>query len=99
MSKNSNLKKKIGEKAYQFLSRNFNDDFLNEHLPSLFGVLADIREIEERELNKLKILLNKKLEVLEEAPKPTKTAKQMLDEAGFVLFDNIQNKNDYLFLT
>ena len=97
MSKNSNLKKKIGEKAYNFLSRNYNDDFLAEHLPSIFDVLSNIRYIQEEEYSKLKILLNEKFEnKKEEVKKTTKTAKQLLDEAGFDLHDNIKEEKDYL---
>jgi len=97
MTKNSNFKKKIGEKAYNFLSRNYNNDFLAEHLPSIFGVLSDIRYIQEGEYQKLKILLNEKFEnQIEEVKKATKTAKQLLDEAGFDLHDNIKEEKDYL---
>jgi len=96
MSKNSNLKKKIGEKAYNFLICNFNDDFLGEHLPSLFLLITDIREIKEEEFSKLKILLNQKLENKKEETKLNKTAKELLDEAGFILFDDIKEKKDYM---
>jgi hypothetical protein len=95
--KNMKLKKKIGEKAYKFLINNYNEDFLGEHLPSLFAVLSDIRHIQESELFKLKILLNSKLEEKSAKKEIKKTAKEMLDEAGFILFDNIHCQEDYLF--
>jgi len=96
MSKNSNLKKKIGESAYKFLNRNYNDDFLSEHLPSLFGLLSDIKYIKEDEYPKLKVLLNTKIEEQKKEKPPTKTAKQLLDEAGFILIDDITCRDDYM---
>lgn len=96
MSKNSKIKKKIGEKAYQFLTRNYSGSFLEEHLPTLFGLLSDIKYIKESEFTRLKALLNKKLDEPEKAKKPVKTAKELLDEAGFILDDEISTKEDYL---
>lgn len=96
MAKNNKLKKKIGEKAYQYLTRNYSDDFLSEHLPKLFGLLTDIRYIAEDEYPKIKKILNLQLEEKQEQKKPTKTAKELLDEAGFDLHDNIREKKDYV---
>jgi hypothetical protein len=94
MSKN--IKNKIGEKAAQYLERNFSADFLSENLPKIFGNLQDIREIPSLEWPNIKILLNKLDEEKGEIAPPKKTAKQMLDEAGFDLDDQIEKKSDYM---
>lgn len=95
MSKN--LKKKIGSEPYNYLIRNYNTDFLSETLPQVFGLLSDIRHLKDADFPRLKIILNDFLKEEEKGKeiKPTKTAKELLDEAGFILDDNIQNKNDY----
>ena len=93
--KNTNLKKKIGEKAYQYLIRNFNDDFLQEHLTATFFNLSEIRDIQESEYNLIKKLLNEKLEDKTEKQPIDKTAHELLDKAGFMLFDDIKTQNEY----
>lgn len=96
MSKNSSIKKKIGEKVYNFLARNYNDDFFGEHLPSLFGQLSDLKYMSESDYPRLKKLLNQKLEGESTLVPISKTAKELLDEAGFILIDNIESKADYM---
>ena len=93
--KNSKIKKKIGEIAYQFLIRNFNEDYLAEELPKIFVCLSDIRNIKEEELFKLKIILNEK-QIEPNNTENKKTAKELLNEAGFILYDNIKSKKEYL---
>jgi hypothetical protein len=61
----------------------------------MFLLLSDIKEIKEAELGKLKKLLNQKLETPEETKKPTLSAKEMLDNAGYTLYDDIEKESDY----
>lgn len=96
MYKNNKLKKKIGEKAYNFLQRNFNDDFVIEHLSNLFGQLSDIKYMQEQDYPKLKTLLNRVSEDTNKKAQINKTAKELLNDAGFILIDNIENKSDYI---
>ncbi len=96
MSNQNNIKKQIGEQNFNFFSRNFSGDFLSEWLPKIFNNLKDLKYLPESELPKLKILLNSKLENKKEKIISSKTAKEMLDKAGYILYDNIQNKQDYM---
>lgn len=96
MSKNSNLKKIIGETAYKYLTLNFNDEILSEELPEIFGVMSDVRELQTQDLEKVKGILNKRLESERDVVvAPLKTAKEMLSDIGYNLHDNISEETDY----
>ena len=91
----SGLKKKLSERLYNFLKRNYNDDLLSTQLPLLFGNINDIRYICEDDYPKLKIIINNSFEK-NNVSSSTKSAKELLNESGFILFDDIKNKSDYM---
>lgn len=95
-TKTTNIKKKIGEKAFQFLSKNFNESFLKENLKNIFFDIKEIRLIDESEFFKIKMLLNEAQTEPKQEKTVVKTARELLAEAGYDLFDNLNCEKDYL---
>jgi hypothetical protein len=93
---NKNLKKKKGGDLYNYLVRNFDETSLEGKLREKFALLSDLRQIKPEAFTGVKALLNLQEEEKTHACPGVRSAKAMLDEAGYVLVDNIEKKEDYL---
>ncbi len=95
------LKKIAGEKNAQKLLLYFSGDFLDENLEKVFAIPKEIRNIDfskEENIQKIKKVFSKfeETEKRKEKKEPQKTAKELLDEVGYILDDKIKTYKDYL---
>ena len=94
--KNSTIKKQIGGSLFNFLTRNFSGDFLAQHLPEIFLEVKNCRKIQEKDYDKVKLLLNERYEGPEDSrEKDTRTAIEILDGLGYELIET-KSKAEYL---
>jgi len=93
--KNSKIKKKIGEKAFNFLIRNFPEDILVEKLSLLFGKISDVRNVKEDDLQILKEAINKTISYEKSIEYERKSVKEILFKKGYSLNDSIRSIKDY----
>lgn len=99
MKQDNKIKRLTGEKNAKRLLLHFSSDFLDENLPKIFAIPKEIRNIDfekEDNINKLNILFADFYENKKEVEKPKKTAKELLDEKGYILDDKIKEYKDYL---